>query len=209
MNNLFCAWLVDCPKWDALEGVDFGTVLTVVQALELGLFNMIWIGHPKSPAGFENGAQIFVARTVVNTKQAASEARQLSLEIREERNWIYCRLGHSKKKKAGYGLAVLMAAKYLRGLALCLILLAKLKLGSKGLWFGCRSPSLRLSLCLCPELQLWAALAWSGCSRMVLGVSAAAWLGTISSRSARSRRWKKKRRKKRGKSQGVVPPTAK
>lgn len=40
MNNLFCAWLGDCPKRDALEGVDFGTVLTIVQASELGLFNM-------------------------------------------------------------------------------------------------------------------------------------------------------------------------
>lgn len=95
-----------------------------------------------------------MVRTVVNTKQAASEARQLSLGIREERNGIYCCLGHSKKKKAGDGLAVPMAAKYLHGLALCLILLAELKLDREGLGFGCKSPGLRPSLCPCPELQL-------------------------------------------------------
>lgn len=46
-----------------------------------------------------------------------------------------------KERKAGDGLAVLMAAEYLHGLALCLILLAEVKVDSKGLGFGCRSPS--------------------------------------------------------------------
>lgn len=75
-----------------------------------------------------------MVRTVVNTKQAASEARQLLLGKKERKETEFIAAsGTAKRKKAGDGLAVPMAAKYLHGRALCLILLAKVELGRKGL----------------------------------------------------------------------------